>query len=64
MIHGWGWDERPSAGLLAERAGQLVLPGIEALAPSDTPDLCAGCSRVKPGRSDAEADWLTNRIEW
>lgn len=62
--HGWGWDERPSTGLLAERAGQLVLPGIEALDPTDTPNLCEGCSRVKPGHATAEEDWIINKMEW
>ena len=59
--HGWGWDESPSKGLLAERAGQMVLPGIE---PLTTPDLCAGCQRVRPGKTQAEDDYLANRIEW
>lgn len=39
-LHGWGWDETPSKGLLAERAGQLTLPSIEPLTGAD---LCAAC---------------------
>jgi len=50
--HGWGYGEAPSDGLLAEREGQLVLPGVEPLAGAD---LCAGCQRVKPGQSEVEA---------
>lgn len=43
-IHGWGWDEVPSKQLLAERAGQLTLPGVDPIA-GELPFLCAGCER-------------------
>lgn len=49
--HGYGYGERPSQALLAERAGQLVLPGIEPIM-----NLCSGCSKPKPDASIA-ADW-------
>lgn len=61
QLHGWGWGEAPSGGLLAERAGQLVLPGIEPLC---APDLCAGCNRSKPKQQEALDDYLTNNIQW
>lgn len=48
---GYGYGERPSKGLLAERAGQLLLPGVEPIV-----NLCASCSRAKPDGSKA-ADW-------
>lgn len=43
---GWGYGERPSKALIAERRGQMVLPGIEPVM-----NLCAGCSRPKPDAS-------------
>jgi 3'-phosphoadenosine 5'-phosphosulfate sulfotransferase (PAPS reductase)/FAD synthetase len=58
--HGWGYGERPSDGLLAERAGQMVLPTVEPLAGAD---LCAGCQRVKPGVNEA-AEYRIMQEEW
>jgi 3'-phosphoadenosine 5'-phosphosulfate sulfotransferase (PAPS reductase)/FAD synthetase len=60
-IHGYGWGEKPSAGLLAENRGQLTLLGIEPLV---TPNLCAGCTRPKQNESKAIDDYLTNVIDW
>lgn len=50
-VHGWGYGERPSKDLLAERAGQITLPGIEPIV-----NLCASCGRKKPDGSRA-AEW-------
>lgn len=38
---GYGYGERPTDTLLAERAGQMTLPGIEPLV-----NLCSGCGRA------------------
>lgn len=45
---GWGYGERPSKTLIAERRGQMVLPGIEPVM-----NLCAGCDRPRPDASQA-----------
>jgi hypothetical protein len=58
--HGWGYGQAPSAGLQAERAGQMVLPGIAPLAPN----LCEGCQRVKPQHNDALDDLIMQRFDW
>ena len=44
--HGYGYGEKPSNGLIAERAGQMTLEGIEPIM-----NLCATCSRAKPDGS-------------
>lgn len=42
-MHGYGYGERPTDTLLAERAGQMTLPGVEPLV-----NLCASCERADP----------------
>lgn len=59
--HGWGYGEQPSGGLLAERAGQMTLPGIE---PLTGVNLCEGCQRVKPRQSDAEDFRMLQGDDW
>lgn len=49
--HGYGYGERPSQALLAERAGQMTLPGIEPVM-----NLCGACNTPKPDASVA-AEW-------
>ena len=48
QVHGYGYGEKPSKGLLAERAGQMTLEGVEPIV-----NLCATCSRAKPDASKA-----------
>lgn len=48
---GYGYGERASDGLIAERAGQQTLPGVEPIM-----NLCATCNRAKPDGSKA-AEW-------
>lgn len=54
---GYGYGERASAGLIAERAGQATLPGIEPIM-----NLCASCARSKPDASQA-LEWRQMQ-EW
>lgn len=53
-LHGYGYGETPSDGLLAERAGQLVLPGVEPIV-----SMCAGCR----GRDALEATLERLKLE-
>lgn len=56
---GYGYGERgDNSGLLAERAGQMVLPGIEPMM-----NLCASCERVKPDASQA-VEWRQLQEGW
>lgn len=59
--HGWGWGEKPSEGLKAERAGQMTLPMIEPLC---SPNLCSGCERPKKHQSKYEEAVMLDRMEW
>lgn len=56
--HGWGYGERPSNALIAERRGQLTLPGVEPLV-----SLCASCERPKPDATKA-TDWRELQGDW
>lgn len=55
---GYGYGERASAALIAERAGQMVIPGIEPVM-----NLCASCSRAKPDASQA-LEWRQLQDGW
>lgn len=55
---GYGYGERASAALIAERAGQMVMPGIEPVM-----NLCASCSRAKPDASQA-LEWRQLQDGW
>lgn len=56
---GYGYGERgDNDDLLAERAGQMTLPGIESIV-----NLCASCSRAKPDASIA-LEWRQLQEGW
>lgn len=56
---GYGYGERGDNGdLIAERAGQMTLPGIEPIV-----NLCASCSRAKPDASQA-LEWRQLQEGW
>lgn len=69
--HGWGWGERPSFGVLAERNGQLPLfadvEGNKSIVQKlhgagSTPNLCADCERVV---TNQERDFvIMQRMDW
>lgn len=57
-VHYYGYGERPSSGLLAERAGQLVLPGVEPII-----SLCAGCRARAPLEATMQRRKLERHID-